>query len=76
MSAPPRLGARSLEPCAARKPTSRARARACLGLFPRRCGGVVLSNMGGKIVLDNTLETRLDLAMECRLPETRRVLFG
>ncbi|KAJ1631778.1 hypothetical protein T492DRAFT_628186 [Pavlovales sp. CCMP2436] len=40
------------------------------------CGGVILATAGDKIVLDNTLETRLTLAMEVRLPETRRVLFG
>jgi vacuolar-type H+-ATPase subunit E/Vma4 len=40
------------------------------------CGGVVIATAGDKIILDNTLETRLDLAMQVRLPETRRVLFG
>jgi len=39
-------------------------------------GGVVLATAGDAIILDNTLETRLELAMELRLPETRRVLFG
>ncbi|KAG8467563.1 hypothetical protein KFE25_000879 [Diacronema lutheri] len=40
------------------------------------CGGVMLATAGNKIVLDNTLEARLELAMEARLPETRKVLFG
>jgi len=40
------------------------------------CGGVMLATAGDKIILDNTLETRLELAMEVRLPDTRRVLFG
>jgi len=39
-------------------------------------GGVILATAGDKIIVDNTLETRLDLAMEVRLPETRRILFG
>jgi len=36
----------------------------------------MLATAGNKIVLDNTLEARLELAMEARLPETRKVLFG
>jgi len=40
------------------------------------CGGVVIATAGDMIVIDNTLEARLELAMELRLPETRRVLFG
>lgn len=40
------------------------------------CGGVVIVTAGEKIILDNTLEARLELAMQVRLPETRRVLFG
>lgn len=42
----------------------------------RRTGGVTISTAGDMIIIDNTLETRLELAMQVRLPETRRVLFG
>ena len=41
-----------------------------------RCGGVILATKGDAIIIDNTLETRLELAMELRLPDTRKVLFG
>jgi len=40
------------------------------------CGGVILATKGDAIIIDNTLETRLELAMELRLPDTRKVLFG
>ena len=39
-------------------------------------GGVAVSGFGGKITLTNTLESRLMLAYETRLPELRRVLFA
>jgi len=42
----------------------------------RRIGGVAVSGFGGKITLTNTLESRLMLAYETRLPELRRVLFA
>ena len=41
-----------------------------------RIGGVAVSGFGGKITLTNTLESRLMLAYETRLPELRRVLFA
>ena len=37
---------------------------------------VAVSGFGGKITLTNTLESRLMLAYETRLPELRRVLFA
>ena len=39
-------------------------------------GGVVLSAQTGKILCLNTLEQRLQLAYEQRLPEIRALLFG
>lgn len=36
----------------------------------------MLQTHGDKIIIDNTLEARLEIAMDLRLPETRRVLFG
>ncbi len=39
-------------------------------------GGIVASANGGRIVLSNTLESRLDLAVEALLPVMRTQLFG
>ncbi|PKS09490.1 hypothetical protein jhhlp_004107 [Lomentospora prolificans] len=39
-------------------------------------GGVVILNEGGKIVMDNTLDTRLELLKESALPAVREALFG
>lgn len=39
-------------------------------------GGVVLSAMNGRIVCDNTLDRRLELAYEGLLPQIRGTLFG
>ncbi|CAO3643608.1 unnamed protein product [Cunninghamella blakesleeana] len=39
-------------------------------------GGVILSSLQGKIVVDNTLEARLEIAKEEMLPQLRVVLFG
>jgi V-type H+-transporting ATPase subunit E len=44
-------------------------------LDPRSCGGVVLSAQRGKILCLNTLEQRLQLATDQRLPEIRDMLF-
>jgi len=38
-------------------------------------GGVQVSGFGGKITLDNTLQSRLMLAYETHLPQLRAVLF-
>lgn len=45
-------------------------------LDQRSCGGVVLSAQKGKILCLNTLEQRLQLACDQRLPEIRGMLFG
>ena len=45
-------------------------------LDARSCGGVVLSAQRGKILCLNTLEQRLQLACDQRLPEIRGMLFG
>lgn len=39
-------------------------------------GGVQVSGFGGKITLDNTLQSRLMLAYETRLPQLAAVLFA
>jgi len=39
-------------------------------------GGVILSALDGKIICKNTLDARLGLAFEQRLPEVRIKLFG
>ena len=39
------------------------------------CGGVVLTANGGRVSCNNTLETRLQLAIEKKLPEIRKSLF-
>eukprot|EP00695_Tsukubamonas_globosa_P002110 TRINITY_DN320_c0_g1_i3.p1 TRINITY_DN320_c0_g1~~TRINITY_DN320_c0_g1_i3.p1 ORF type:complete len:244 (-),score=135.32 TRINITY_DN320_c0_g1_i3:115-774(-) len=45
-------------------------------LAPECSGGVVMAGFNGKIRLDNTLDTRLELAYEGLLPEIRTRLFG
>jgi V-type H+-transporting ATPase subunit E len=45
--------------------------------LPDSCaGGIVLSGHEGKIICNNTLEARLDLAAETLLPAIRQMLFG
>ncbi|KAI9495275.1 ATP synthase subunit [Zychaea mexicana] len=39
-------------------------------------GGVILSGLQGKIVVDNTLEARLEVIKEEMLPQIRYTLFG
>jgi len=39
-------------------------------------GGVILSALDGKIICKNTLDARLGLAFEQRLPEVRVKLYG
>ncbi|CAA0836007.1 V-type proton ATPase subunit E1 [Striga hermonthica] len=39
-------------------------------------GGVVLASRDGKIVFENTLDARLDVAFRKKLPEIRKSLFG
>ncbi|ERN04256.1 V-type proton ATPase subunit E [Amborella trichopoda] len=39
-------------------------------------GGVVLASQDGKIVLENTLDARLDVVFRQKLPEIRKRLFG
>eukprot|EP01120_Amphizonella_sp_Union-15-10_P003250 TRINITY_DN13676_c0_g1_i1.p1 TRINITY_DN13676_c0_g1~~TRINITY_DN13676_c0_g1_i1.p1 ORF type:complete len:231 (-),score=61.64 TRINITY_DN13676_c0_g1_i1:66-758(-) len=39
-------------------------------------GGVQLSARGGRILLNNTLDQRLEIAYDISLPEIRRLLFG
>jgi V-type H+-transporting ATPase subunit E len=39
-------------------------------------GGIVILSKGGKIVMDNTLDTRLELLKESSLPAVRETLFG
>ncbi|GAB2300791.1 V-type proton ATPase subunit E2 [Dionaea muscipula] len=43
---------------------------------PSCCGGVVLASQDGKIVCENTLDARLDVAFRQKLPEIRRRLLG
>lgn len=38
-------------------------------------GGVVLLSQGGTILVDNTFESRLDIAYQQNLPEIRKILF-
>ncbi|XP_010538819.1 PREDICTED: V-type proton ATPase subunit E1-like [Tarenaya hassleriana] len=45
-----------------------------LGLYCS--GGVVLASRDGKIVCENTLDARLDVAFRKKLPEIRKSLFG
>ena len=42
---------------------------------PRSVGGVAVMGFGGKIELTNTLQSRLALAYETRLPSLRGTLF-
>lgn len=46
------------------------------GLIPRSAGGVSIVAGGGKIELDNTFETRLELLKRNALPAVRETLFG
>ncbi|KAI8100091.1 ATP synthase subunit [Halteromyces radiatus] len=39
-------------------------------------GGVVLSGLNGKIIVDNTLEARLEIVKDDMLPQLRVILFG
>ncbi|PIM99100.1 Vacuolar H+-ATPase V1 sector, subunit E [Handroanthus impetiginosus] len=43
---------------------------------PSCSGGVVLASRDGKIVFENTLDARLDVAFRKKLPEIRKSLFG
>ncbi|KAG9141154.1 hypothetical protein Leryth_001663 [Lithospermum erythrorhizon] len=43
---------------------------------PSCSGGVVLASRDGKIVCENTLEGRLDVVFNKKLPEIRKKLFG
>jgi len=43
---------------------------------PTSSGGVILTSHEGKIICKNTLDARLGLAFEQRLPEVRVNLFG
>eukprot|EP00249_Psilotum_nudum_P010328 c22477_g1_i1 orf=345-1025(+) len=43
---------------------------------PSCSGGVVLGSKDGRIVCENTLDVRLDIAFRQNLPEIRRQLFG
>ncbi|KAK9143919.1 hypothetical protein Syun_013319 [Stephania yunnanensis] len=43
---------------------------------PHCSGGVVLASRDGKIVFENTLDARLDVAFRKKLPEIRKRLFG
>lgn len=45
-------------------------------LPPNSAGGVVLTALGGKIMVDNTLDSRLRLSYEELAPEVRSLLFG
>lgn len=39
-------------------------------------GGVVLLSQGGTIVVENTFESRLEIAYQQNLPQIRKVMFG
>ncbi|KAH6827051.1 vacuolar ATP synthase subunit E1 [Perilla frutescens var. hirtella] len=43
---------------------------------PSCSGGVVLASRDGKIVFENTLDARLEVAFHKKLPEIRKSLFG
>ncbi|KAK7251401.1 hypothetical protein RIF29_34556 [Crotalaria pallida] len=43
---------------------------------PYCSGGVVLASRDGKIVIENTLDARLDVLFRNKLPEIRKQLFG
>jgi len=40
------------------------------------CGGVILTSNEGRIICKNTVEVRLEMILEQKLPEIRRLLFG
>jgi len=40
------------------------------------CGGVILTSNEGRIICKNTVEVRLEMVLEQKLPEIRRLLFG
>jgi hypothetical protein len=67
----PILGLLSTKHCA---PASTTRSPP---LLPAACsiGGVEVTGFGGKINLNNTLQSRLMLAYETRLPALRALLF-
>ncbi|OLY80411.1 V-type proton ATPase subunit E [Smittium mucronatum] len=45
--------------------------------LPLECGGgVIVSAMGGRIAVDNTLRTRLDISSKDLMPQIRVTLFG
>ncbi|KAI9307704.1 ATP synthase subunit [Cunninghamella echinulata] len=45
--------------------------------LPASCaGGVILTGLQGKIIVDNTFEARLDIVKDDMLPQLRVVLFG
>ena len=46
-------------------------------MLPATCsGGVVLKALGGRVVCDNTLDARVQLVYQERLPVVREMLFG
>lgn len=45
-------------------------------MFYSRSGGVELVAQNGKFVVENTLESRLDLMSQQMVPELRTILFG
>lgn len=47
-----------------------------LFLFSLRCGGIELQASKGKIKINNTLESRMDLIAHQMIPEVRTALFG
>mmetsp|Transcript_17617 Transcript_17617/g.30340 ORF Transcript_17617/g.30340 Transcript_17617/m.30340 type:complete len:239 (+) Transcript_17617:123-839(+) len=40
------------------------------------CGGVIISSANGRTKCNNTLDARLDIVFEAKLPEIRKILFG
>mmetsp|Transcript_13643 Transcript_13643/g.34749 ORF Transcript_13643/g.34749 Transcript_13643/m.34749 type:complete len:84 (-) Transcript_13643:1770-2021(-) len=50
----------------------------CFLFFFPRCstGGVTLFSHGGRIMLENTFESRLEIAYQQNLPILRTVIFG
>ncbi|KAL4571875.1 hypothetical protein LXL04_018642 [Taraxacum kok-saghyz] len=54
---------------------SKAKVDVRIELDKKVCGGVVLASIDGKIVFENTLDARLDLAFRNKLPEIRKTLF-
>ncbi|KAL8111444.1 V-type proton ATPase subunit E-like [Apium graveolens] len=43
---------------------------------PSCSGGIVMASRDGKIVIENTLDARLDVVFRKKLPEIRKCLFG